>query len=146
MKALSDRRYLVQHASVVDIMGAATERALEVMLEDSLRKRTERSTPEAVDTVKASPRVTPLTQVWKPSERIQNITLWVLLLVTTFFSIAVVVEELQASWYRSPALDPPNSHIYSASEVGCSSRSGRSHPIMKSKDETYRKSIAKACD
>jgi hypothetical protein len=103
-------------------MGAATERAPEAVLEDGLRKRKESLKSEATDTLKAtydfaSSRVAPLSQAWKPSRRVQNITIWVLLLATCFFSIAVVIEELQASWYRSPALDALNSQIYGAASL-----------------------------
>lgn len=96
-------------------MGAATERLPEVVLEDGLRKR--KGDHKAGSSIIPSSRVTPLSQVWVPSQRIQNITIWILLSVTIFFSIAVVVEELQASWYRSPALNALNSHLYGAESL-----------------------------
>ena len=96
-------------------MGAASQREPEVVLEDGLRKR--REGEKAGHNIVPSSRVTPLTQVWIPSQRVQNITIWVLLAVTIFFSLAVVVEELQASWYRSPALNVLNSQLYGAQRL-----------------------------
>ncbi|KIW01825.1 uncharacterized protein PV09_06677 [Verruconis gallopava] len=103
-------------------MGAATERSPEQVLEDGLRKRKDGLSPEpgrrrdtAFDA--ATSRVMPITQVWKPSQRVQNITIWVLLLAATFFSVAVVIEELQASWYRLPALDALNSQFFGSQSL-----------------------------
>lgn len=86
-----------------------------MVLEDGLRKRKEREKTDA--NIKTSSNVIPLSQVWKPSQRAQTITIWILLVTTTFFSIAVVVEELQASWYRSPVLNAWNSQLHGAASL-----------------------------
>lgn len=56
-------------------------------------------------------------KAWVPSLFVQKITFWILLAVSCFFVVAVVVEELQASWYRSPVFESLSSHLRGAENL-----------------------------